>query len=279
MTNLTVDAQSNGAGSNTDADSNKDSVEVSGAQDDGGTSSAEDGSAQNLSPELEATRKELMRDYHSKMQTIKEDRLRFETESEKLKTANSTLEQLMQQEWFKNAANAERARRQGQITDFNLTEEQFEAAKTDKSAFLKLVQTVADQVASARVGKVEPELGDTRKRLDAMATDRDLERVASNPKYKDFKALNDKGALDVYLKKGHDFETAYAKYKLEHPSAPAAAPITDEDKRSGSVSAGGATQVRGQRVIEAKNFEDAWDQVWAAHEAGEKNVKVVRAKK
>src|SRR3990167_3986216 len=273
----TVTAQPNGGeSSNADGASSTDSGETTGTQADGSASVEGELGRKDLAPELEETRKELMRDYHSKMQSIKEDKIRYERETEKLKNSDSTLQQLMQQEWFKAAANTERARRSGQVTDFNLTEEQFEAAKTDKSAFLKLVQNVADQIASAKVGRVEPELGDTRKKLEDMTKDRDFERVSA--KHKEFKALHEKGALDSYMGKGFDFETAYARYKLDHPSVAAAA-LTGADKRSGSIGVVGNTQVRGQRVIEAKNFEDAWDQVWAAHEAGEKDVKVVRAKK
>lgn len=278
----TVGAQEDGSGEGQGQTSTSDnsSAEPTRDQADGGSAiDNEQIGAEKLPPELEVTRKELMRDYHSKMQGIKDDRLRFENQMEKYKATDATMQQLLQQEWFKKAATEERARRSGQVPDFNLTDEQFEAARTDKSAFLKLVQNVADQVASAKVGRVEPGLGDAQKSLNELKTEREFDRVAT--KYKDFAGLNEKGALDSYLEKGHDFETAYARYRLDHPEAakPAAVPLTETQRREGSVSPGGATRVNGQKIIRAKNFEDAFDAAWLAEVAGDKNYKIERATK
>ena len=230
-------------------------------------------------PELEETRKQLMRDYHEKMRSIKEDKLRTESENNRLRNEASTLQQLMQQEWFKKATDAERARRSGQVVEIGLSDEEFSTATTDKKAFQNLIYKIADQVASAKVGKVEPQLGQNQEALEELKREREFDTVAS--KYKDFRDLNNQGALDPYLERGFDFETAYARYRLDHhPAAPKQeTQIDPETQRAGSVSPGGVTRVNGQRIIKAKNLDEAMDLAFEALQKGDKNFKIERATK
>ena len=231
----------------------------------------------NLPPELEETRKQLMRDYHNKLNKTKEDKIRFEREMEKLKGESSTLQQLLQQEWFRKAAESERARRSGQIQELGLTDEEFQAATTDKAAFSKLVHKIAAQVAEARVGRVEPALGQTAQSLQEIQRDREFESVASQ--YKDFRTINDQGGLDPYLERGYDFKAAYAQYKLDHPTTRTTEPVDPRLKQAGAVSAGGQVRVNGQKVVKARNLDEALDAAFAEIQAGNKDFKIERETK
>ena len=234
-----------------------------------------------LSPELEKTRKELLRDYHEKLSKTKEDRLRFESELNQARGNSETLTKLMQQEWFKKAMDTERARRNGSIEDLPLTDEDFETAKTDKRAFLKLVSNVAERIASGKMSQVEPALGTHQERLENMEIEKEFDSVDRT--YKDFKSLNDAGSLDPFLERGLSFEDAYLAYKGKNPSnidklaADKAREMLDLT-RAGAVGKTGSVQINGKRVLEASNFDDAFDQTWAALQRGEKDVVVNRKK-
>src|SRR3990167_835923 len=121
--------------------------------------------ASNLPPELEETRKQLLRDYHAKTQKLSEenkkvsdDRLRFERDLETFKTDSETLKRLLAQDWFNKAAEDERAKRSGKVDDMQLTDEQFEIVRNDKEAFRRFVTSIAERM----VGKVEPKLNQTQ---------------------------------------------------------------------------------------------------------------------
>mgnify|MGYP001601084834 CR=1 FL=1 len=212
---------------------------------------------ENLPPELEETRKQLMRDYHEKTQKIASERAQLVRELEGHKNQSGMLQQLMQQEWFKKAMEAERARREGHVEDVQVTPEQFEIIKNDPNEFKKFVNGLAEKIVQ---GKVSPELGRTQETLKEFQTEREFDRVAA--KHKDFRDLNEKGLLSEYIKQGMTYETAYKAYKfdtefqsLDRKAHEKAQEILRET-RDGAVSRGGMPQITGEHIIKVRDLED-----------------------
>src|SRR3990167_4546378 len=126
-----------------DADAALDSSKATSS--DGGAQSADAADSDSLTdaqvpPELEETKKNLLRDYHAKM-----------AEFAIAQKDSTTLQKLFQQEWFKRAMDAEKSKKSGAALAFELTDDQFEAAKSDKRAFLELAKQVAETVVASRV--------------------------------------------------------------------------------------------------------------------------------
>lgn len=233
----------------------------------------------NLPPELEDTRKQLLRDYHTKTKKLAEDRLRYEQQTSGWKKEADTLQQLMKQEWFAKALESEKSRRNGAgALDIDITDEEFDAIRSDKNAFKKAVLGLAERLVK---GKVEPALGDTKNRIDELQTEREFERVAS--KYPEFRELNEKGEFDAFLAKGYDYETAYEKWlvknRLSDINALAEKKAQEllNKSREGAIAKGGTQAVKGGMIIKGvKNFDEAFDAVWDAMKRGNKDVTVER---
>lgn len=256
------------------------SVESQGVQSPEQGDNSDELGPNNLPPELENTRKELLRDYHAKLQSSREDKLRFEAELQDKRAKAETLGNLFQQDWFKKALEDEKARRNGTFQETQMTDEQFELVKNDKTAFMKLVSGLAEKMVTT---KVDPVISNHQANLEDIQLEREFE--SAKGKFKDFESLNSKGALDSYLEEGYDFATAYKLYKADNikesdidaRASEKARELLDES-RNGAISKGGLTKASGSRVLEASNFDDAFDQVFHAYERGEKDVKVNRKK-
>jgi len=258
-------------------------------------STAEDNAAANLDsnelpPELEETRKNLKRDYHSKLQALKERELRIERELKEGEEYKRTFGQLSTQEWFKKAYDEERQRRNGQPTQFEMSDEEFQIMRSDdpraKDLFQKAVLRAAETMVNA---KVAPHLNSTKQTVEELKTAKEFDTVASNPKYKDFRELNDKGLLDPYLKKGVSYEQAYKEYKYDHEfeklqsdfekKAQDKAQELLEASRNGAISRGGTTSIKGSPIVEASTFDEAFDKVFDLMSKGHKDVKIQRPSK
>ncbi len=216
----------------------------------------------NVPPELEETKKNLLRDYHAKTQALKDTQLRFEHDLEKYRNSDETLNKLVSQPWFKEAMQREQQKRTGGVDDINLTPEEFETAKADPKAFLRLVSGLADRIVQSRVNPLAEGQRETQENL---ALQREFETAKET--HKDFQELYESDSLDEYLDRGYDFKAAYAMYKLEHPqtkddldrkASEKAREMLDE-ARAGAISRGGLPKTTGTRVLKAKNFDEAFD--------------------
>ncbi len=232
-------------------------------------------SAGALSPELEQTKKNLIRDYHEKTQRLAEEKRQLELERAGDREAADSFRGLAQQEWFKRAIQEEKARRSGALED--LTDEDFDALRTDKRAWTDKTRKLVERIVESRLGQVGQEVSNTRMSLEEIQHEREFNSIAS--KYKDFEVLNEQGAFDEYLKSDPSitFKEAYALYKLDHPgnSSNGSADIEKEavrlldEKKSGAVERNGVAQVRGKRIVKAKNYDDAFQKAWESVSRGE----------
>lgn len=245
---------------------------------DEGASGDEKIGPDTLPPELEQTRKQLIRDYHGKTQKLAEDKLRFEQEVERLRSESGSLQKLLGQDWFKKAMEAERGRRSGVVQDVDIADEDIAAISAgDKKAFLRAVNSVVERALAA---KVSPHLSQTTESIAQLKTERSFERIAN--KYKDFGEAHKQGLLKPYLDDGSDYEAAYKQFKFDKEfsdfdsKVEAKANELLQRSKEGSILKGGTARVEGQEIVKAKNFDDAFDKVFAAMKRGVKDVKVVR---
>lgn len=258
----------------------QESVSVETPGSDSGTQSDSASDSQDLGqavpPELEETKKNLLRDYHEKMASVKQEKEQFQSELAVARKDSATLQRLLQQEWFKQAVESEKARKAGSPLSFELTDDQFEAARTDKRTFLELTKQIAQKVIESTVGD---KLSHLSERTEALSSDREFERTARE--YGDeFKTFKDAGKLDSYLKQGYDYETAFAKAKLaERGKSPDDVSKKAEEllrQRKQQVTEKDGKRASGSRVIKAKTFDEAISRSLDALLQGDKDFKLAK---
>ena len=179
--------------------------------------------------------------------------------------------------WFQEAYNAEKGRRSGAVQE--LSDETFENIKNDKRAFQEYVQKLAEGMVASKVGE---SLSKTQKKIKELEEEREVSALQG--KHTDFKAIKESGGLDEFLDKGHDYESAYALYKLRNGSKDLRSDIEKEAeailarRKAGAVEKSGTSLPAGAgEVIKAKNLDQALEGLFQAHAQGKKNVRVVKA--
>ena len=224
-----------------------------------------------LPPELAAKEKELMRGFHEKTQALAKRERELLADADKFKSESDTLQQLVQTEWFKKAAQAEKARRNGESQE--LTDEDFEAVRSDKRAFNDYLKRRDDSLET----RIKSEIARVAKATESLHEDRELERLED--KYgDDFKTLKSDGGLDKYLKQGYSYEDAFIKADFEANRSTRTQKLSEEAqrlitaKKAGSVDKPGVTRVSGSQVFKAKNksFSDVFDRVMEAARQGQR---------
>ena len=241
-------------------------VENQGVQPEGQQGNAEGETTKQdaVDPALEKTRKELLQDYHTKTQALADERRRLDVELSRAKDDAGQFQKLMEQSWFQKAIEAEKARRTGLASE--LSEDQFEALKSDPRAFRNYVLQLADGIVQERVGK---SLTDTQKKINSLEAEREFEIAAAD--YPEIRELNKNGALDEYLQRGKSFEEAYKLYKFDHEFADLQKKIAQrtadvQSKRAGSVAINGVPKVNGgTQIIEASNLEESFNLLWDSY--------------
>lgn len=228
------------------------------------------------SPELEQTRKELLRDYHGKTQKLSTREKQLESEWGSYKKDAETLYGIMEQPWFKKAMADEKARRSGNAADLDLSDDQFVAALSDKTAFTKMVRQVAESIAERKVGE---KLSPAQEELQALKADREFQAVAAE--HPDLKKLNQDGLLDEYLKQGYSYAVAYKLYKFDHQESAEQVERKAQEllqtKKAGSVEKTGVPKLNGAaKVYKAKTWDQAFDRAWEALQRGETDARIER---
>lgn len=251
-------------------------VENTSDQPQGGEGIGDDEfGTQSLPPELEETRRQLLRSYHQKTQALAEERGRIGTELESFRQKADMLDKLMSKQWFQKASQDEQSRLAGGGTQFEIPEEQFEAARNgDKNAFKTIVSAMAQQMLNAQVG---PALGAQNETIADIKLNQELDNAISQyPQIQDLIDSEDP-EFHSYLDQGYDYETAFQKIAFARSSRGSRSddgPSQEElaqQSRAGAVARGGMVQARGSQVLKAKNFEDAFDQAFAALQSGHKD--------
>lgn len=240
-----------------------------GTQPGGQAGSAENLGPDNLPPELEETRKALLRDYHEKTQKQAGERKQWDDERKQLKGQTEVLQRLFEEPWFKKAYDAEKKARSGESLAQDLSEEQAQELASDPR---KLVQFVQKSLETILENKIGPALKQTGSAVRDLKTEREKERlVAEHP---EFKGAFDSGALESYLDKGYGLEAAFAMHQLKQGRRDLKSEAEKEAerilaaRRAGSVEKGGAPRVNGVQVLKANNLNEALDAAFAARSRG-----------
>jgi len=215
----------------------------------------------NLAPELEAQKKELLRDYHEKMQSIASEKKQSQGDLEKFKQHSGMLEKLMTQDWFKEAYQLEREKRDGGVTE-EITPDTLQTITSDPKAFQEYLdkrEKRIERLVSERLGLVQKETANIK-------SEREFETLAT--KHSDLRELNDKGALAKYLDKGYELEDAYRLAKNDVAPKQTAAKLQEEAakllaaKRAGAVDKTGSAGIRGSKVIKINPKKVSFDQLF-----------------
>lgn len=218
-------------------------------------------------PELKGKEKELLRAFHLKTQELAEERKNLAQYEKDAKAFYG----LTDQDWFKTAIEAEKARRQGRVTE--ISDEEFEAVKNDKRAFTDLLAKRDKDVAMRIQSEFKPELERLKSTQQQLAANRAEEAIAA--KYgADYLDAKETGALDKYLER-FDPETAFilhqqsqGKVAGKKPAAPA------PDRRDAIVDKGGMSHTRGGPVSKAKDLESYLDRAFELSAKGVKNFRI-----
>jgi hypothetical protein len=223
-----------------------------------------------LTPEqLKEKEKELLRGFHSKTQALAEKERALD---QYVKDARAFYG-LSDQQWFKQAVEAEKARRAGAGPD--LSDEAFEALKSDKKAFLEYQSRRDKALVESVTSQFKPELEKLGKSQEELHANREFEGVAA--KYgKAFKDANDTGALDSYLQKGLDYDTAFILHEQAHGRVAGKAPATPADRRGSITDKGGMSSARGGPVVKAKSLDDYLDRALDLIGRGSKDYRITK---
>ena len=247
--------------------------ETDGVQPEGearGNAEQESIGPDNLSPELEEQKKNLLKDYHAKTQALAGKERELSSRAEEGERVSKTFQKLLNQDWFKKAYADFKAGRQAQA--FEVTDEQFQAAVQDKRAFQELLDKRVEAIIQAKYGErlaqYDQELGELRGNSEV----KDLK-----DSYKDFGDYHADGSLKPYLNKGYDMKAAYALAKLDAGKTGGEQQVQKgvqerlQTMKKGAVATRGVAKVTGSPVLKVKKGEDPWSIFDKMFEASMKN--------
>lgn len=215
--------------------------------------------------ELAPLKKELLKAFYKKTQDLSVERKGMEG----YKSKAQMLEQLYAYPKFREWYEKEQKILNGQSVDTseaNLTPEEFEEMKSDPVKFQKYMMDQLEKKIEARMGNdvksTKAELSEMKERLE---TEKEFKETAS--KYSDFSDLSEVGALDDYLEKGYSYSEAYKMYKFDNQSNPEKV----NRAKNGTIIKPSPTRNDGaEAIIRGKNFDDVFDDMFAAKADGKK---------
>lgn len=150
---------------------------------------------------------------------------------------------------------------------FEVSDDQFAAALTDKVQFTKIVQEAAKALLEQTVG---PQLENVKQRNDFNEKVSELQQTVA--KYPDFKDLDKRGLIEPIIRKypGITFEDAYklASHATINEEADRRARGIVAGKKAAVVERPGTTAAGKGPVLKAKNREEAMNLVAEAIRAG-----------
>lgn len=228
-----------------------------------------------LQEKLKEKEKELMRGFHEKTQALAAEQKLLEARYAEAIKDQQTLHAIAGQEWFRNAAQGEKAKRSGVSSE--ITREQFDAIKDDPRAFQDFLRQRDESVAARIEAKFEQKLQGLSKSQQELLTSREFD-AAVDKFGEDFQAAVDSKALAPYLK-DYDYATAYKLYCQDHGKVAGKrqAPSLDAaQRRSASVEKPGMSQHRGGPTVKAKNLDDALNRTFELLLKGQKDFRVER---
>lgn len=234
----------------------------------------------DLPPELQEKSKNLTRDYHAKTQKLAKKQKLLESENAGFKQDADFFRSLAKQPWFVEAYEAQKS---GKTEEFSLSKEDFEEAQQSPDAMARVMRNAFETMGKSMFGN---ELGQTKQAMRELQKNQEIDRLSG--KYPDFKSMFDSGELRQHLDNGVSFAAAYALAKLEdggstsledEAKAEEAAQKLLDKKKAAATNKGGVATPKGSRVVKAKSFEDAFDQILELRMKGITDVKVERITK
>lgn len=228
-----------------------------------------------LPAELEATRKELLRDYHKKTQALAEERKALEADLSRYKQDAESLYALSQQDWFRAAVSAEKNRRSGKATE--ISDEEFESIRSDKRAFQEFLGKREKSIVEGLESKFKADFESLSKSQQELLTSKEFD-AAAKAYGQAFIDANEAGELDAYLEKDFDYETAF-KLAMQDKGLVAKKAQAKESgsPKSGAVERTGMPAARGGLVVKAKNLDEAFDAAFEMARRGHKDYSIERS--
>ncbi len=227
-----------GAGDGQAIDANEDSTQGQG----------NDLGVKEVPPELKEKEKELVRGFHAKSQAFAEEKRVLNERLAAAERDAAAFNNLIKQDWLKEAAEKEKALRTGRATE--LSQEAFESIKNDPNAFSKFMNEHDQRLLSSIKSQLAPELDKLNKSQGDFAAEKALD-AAARQYGKDFVEAKESGALDNYLKE-YDPATGYKLYCQDHGKVAGKAEVKPAALKNGVVEKNGMSQARGGPVIKIK---------------------------
>lgn len=244
----------------------------SDAQSDGQTDSKSEDilHKKELPPELEATRKELLKSFHQKTQALSAKEKEFERYASDAKM----FYELGQEKWFKDAVAAEKARRAGATQE--ISDEEFETIRSNKKAFQDFLSRQNKAVAESLKSEFKGEFEKLSKNQKEILAEKEFDDVAG-VYGQDFIEANDTNALDSYLDKGYSYEDSFKLYMQDQGKVAKKADSRPAPSRSAVIEKRGAPSARGSAVVKAKNLDDALNRAFDLARKGQKDYRLEKA--
>ena len=237
---------------------------------------ADDIGPKDIPVELEPLKKELLADYYAKTRELAADRKGVTELQTKAKTLNELLSYKPFQDWYSKEQDRLAGKTTPEANDF--TEEQMEEIKSDPNKFDEFIKDRAKKIIKDEYGET---MNKSKQQLEDVRADKQLKAVAEQ--YPDFDAINDAGLLDKYVDKGHDFETAYAMFKLQNPAHATkainkkAVDLVNKAK-AGSIEKGSGIPKEGAEIVEVSSVDEGFDEQAKADREGRKIKLKLKAK-
>lgn len=211
---------------------------------------------EKLAPEVKAAIKSFQADYTRKTQALAEERKRFQGMEQYKQAVDALVNDPEFVKWYQS---------RNQQPKQELTDDEYQAALLDRTKFAELVRKQAESIVESKFG---PKVNSLQEALVTQQLNSELDMLEK--KYPDFKEINKLGGMDQYVHAGHNFETAYALYKLHNgkqeidkKAAEVANGIVQKKKLS-SVEKPGGSVPTGKKVVKARSFNEAFDKAFEA---------------
>lgn len=228
----------------------------------------------DLPKELEPTRRELMRDYHKKMQALADERKTIEADAGRYRQDAEALYSLSQQQWFKDAVAAEKNKRGGKA---EISDDDFEAIKSDKRAFQDFLNKRDKSLAEGLESKFKAEFENLTKEQQKFVTEKEFDGVVREYGQA-FLDANEAGELEPYLEKDYDYETAFKLLMQDRGQvAKKASANGNGSEKTGITEKRGMPAPRGGPVAKAKNLNEALEAAFEMARRGQKDYKIERS--
>ncbi len=238
---------------------------------------------ENLTPELQAAKKQMAAGFHKKMQALAQEKREMQAKFGQFEQDAKTLYELATKPWFKEAL--EKSRRSGSAVRHQpLSDEEFQSITSNKQAFEGFLANRENALLESLRTQQEERFGKFGEKTEEIEAQLEFNKAASRPGWSDFSELHDSGALESYIEQGLTYEQAYKMYKFDRGETENPKKVSAEAqrmlqaKRNGAVNRDGISGNRGGPVVKYKTMGDAIRLALEQSAKGVKDFTLERAK-